>query len=56
MMNCLVDYEDKSACEYTGNTTGVSDKNGVHTSNSNTRYRPYTEANRAAIKSSMASP
>ena len=56
LINCPVEYEDESACEYTGKTTGVSDKNCVHTGKYNTHYRPYTESTRATIKSYMASP
>ena len=39
-----------------GNTTGVSDTNGVQTGNTNDYYRSYAEYTRETIKYSIDSP
>ena len=49
-MNWKIDYEDKSNYEYVGNTTGVSETNGVHKGKTTARFSPYDEATIETIK------
>ena len=57
LMNCPVDYEDKSTHEDAGNTAGVSNTNSYsHRGKISARYISYAEFKISTIKYTMASP